>query len=623
MRQKFKLIVLALAVALAFTMCEEETEVRLGKLEVTVKDQATSEPLRASVTLSPGSNSSKETDGQTGKCTFTGLDPEVNYTVLVTRAGYNDYEYKNIFVVAGNSPTPILVELEPLQGVISIAAPVSSSNWQVGEQEEIKWSSTDVEGNLKIELWKSTDLIKTIDPNTGNDGSYEWTIPTDLEAGNDYKIRISSVDDAEVNAESDYFTIYKYPSPVATTNSQSNVTHNSATLNGTVNANGRETTVTFLWGTSTNTLTNEVAASPNLVTGEEAVEVHCNLTGLSSANTYYYKVKAESDGGIDQGSVFSFTTTSLQAPTVTTLNATTISPDGATLNGSVNANGLSTTIVFEYGETTSYGQTITAAPSPVSGTTNTNVSAQLQNILSSSTTYNYRIVATNEGGTSYGENIAFTTSAAGLPSVTTQTPIDPSYNSAYFSGNITSLGNGAVQVTEHGHVWSATNPSPDLDNCDGFTELGTTDQTGVYTSYLSNLISDQSYYVKAYCENVSGLVYGNVVTFNTTMPEPSGIVTTYMPTNITQVTADISGKIKSFPVGASSAVAHGFCWSTSPAPTLSNQNHNLGYTSSTGVVFTHTITGLSSNQTYYVRSFVTTGAGTLYGNQIIFNTLNK
>jgi len=44
------------------------------------------------------------------------------------------------------------------------------------------------------------------------------------------------------------------------------------------------------------------------------------------------------------------------------------------LNGTVNANGDSTTVTFEYGLTTSYGNTVTAAQSPVTGATPTAVS---------------------------------------------------------------------------------------------------------------------------------------------------------------------------------------------------------------------------------------------------------
>lgn len=54
-------------------------------------------------------------------------------------------------------------------------------------------------------------------------------------------------------------------------------------------------------------------------------------------------------------------TSSGSAPTVTTGAASGIIATGATLSGSVSSNGASTTVTFQYGLTTSYGSTATAA----------------------------------------------------------------------------------------------------------------------------------------------------------------------------------------------------------------------------------------------------------------------
>lgn len=67
-------------------------------------------------------------------------------------------------------------------------------------------------------------------------------------------------------------------------------------------------------------------------------------------------------------------------PTVTTTAASSITTTGATLNGTVNANGASTTVTFQYGLTTAYGSTVTAAQSPVSGNTVTAVSAAISGL---------------------------------------------------------------------------------------------------------------------------------------------------------------------------------------------------------------------------------------------------
>src|SRR4051812_21296087 len=81
------------------------------------------------------------------------------------------------------------------------------------------------------------------------------------------------------------------------------------------------------------------------------------------------------------------------APAATTGGATGVTDTAATLAGTVNANGEVTTYVFQYGKTTSYGGQ-TAAKAAGTGTTSQGVSDAVAG-LSPSTTYHYRIVATN------------------------------------------------------------------------------------------------------------------------------------------------------------------------------------------------------------------------------------
>ena len=107
--------------------------------------------------------------------------------------------------------------------------------------------------------------------------------------------------------------------------------------------------------------------------------------------------------------------TSGTAPMATTGSTTNITSSSATLNGTVNANGLSTTAWFEYGTTSgSYGST--SSTQSVSGSSNTTVSIGISG-LSASTTYYYRLVAQNSAGTQYGSEKSFASaSGAGVTS---------------------------------------------------------------------------------------------------------------------------------------------------------------------------------------------------------------
>ena len=103
-------------------------------------------------------------------------------------------------------------------------------------------------------------------------------------------------------------------------------------------------------------------------------------------------------------------------PLITTNAATSVTSSSATLNGTVNPNGLTTSVYFQYGTTTSYGSTTTSQS--YTGSTTQSVSANI-NGLSPSTTYHFLIVGTNSGGTSYGSDMTFTTlSATGAPVIT-------------------------------------------------------------------------------------------------------------------------------------------------------------------------------------------------------------
>ncbi|MEA3349154.1 MAG: choice-of-anchor D domain-containing protein, partial [Chloroflexota bacterium] len=105
---------------------------------------------------------------------------------------------------------------------------------------------------------------------------------------------------------------------------------------------------------------------------------------------------------------FAIRGTGYAVPTATTDAAAGISTNGATLNGTVNAQNASTTVTFEYGLDTSYGATVTADQSPVTGMSDTAVSVALSG-LTPDTTYHYRVVGQNAVGTTYGTDRTFTT----------------------------------------------------------------------------------------------------------------------------------------------------------------------------------------------------------------------
>ena len=106
------------------------------------------------------------------------------------------------------------------------------------------------------------------------------------------------------------------------------------------------------------------------------------------------------------------------SPVYTTDPASNVQLTSAQLNGTVNANSSSLTVLFEYGPTSSYGGAVAATPGTVSGNTNTSVNASISG-LTPNTTYYYRVGISASGNTFYGNQQTFYTSISDTPVVTT------------------------------------------------------------------------------------------------------------------------------------------------------------------------------------------------------------
>jgi hypothetical protein len=92
-------------------------------------------------------------------------------------------------------------------------------------------------------------------------------------------------------------------------------------------------------------------------------------------------------------------------------------------------------------------------------------------------------------------------------------------------------------------------------------------------------------------------------------------VTTDAITNIGETTATSGGNVTAD--GGSAVTDRGVCWNTSANPTLADDFTEDG--TGTGA-FISSLTGLTQNTTYYVRSYATNALGTTYGNEVFFTT---
>ncbi len=202
---------------------------------------------------------------------------------------------------------------------------------------------------------------------------------------------------------------YPPPSlPLAATSASSGVMTTQAAVSGSVTPNGPAATDYFQYGT-----TNEYGSSSSpsdAGTGIYNVPAGATLTGLKPGTTYHYRTVASTWAGTSFGEDATFTTLPLP-PVVTTGLAEDVKQEYAALTGTVNPNGGATTYYWEYGTTTGYGSV-----TPSSETTlelppefkNYEVDWGTSKLLPN-TTYHFRFVATNPGGTSYGADREFHT----------------------------------------------------------------------------------------------------------------------------------------------------------------------------------------------------------------------
>ena len=325
------------------------------------------------------------------------------------------------------------------------------------------------------------------------------------------------------------------------------------------------------------------------------------LTGLTP-NTYYY-VRAYATNGIgtSYAPVDSFYASN-GLPIVTTTTITSITNTGATSGGHVTYDGGST--VTSRGVCWSTTQNPTISNSKTSDGTGVGIYVSYLTSLSAGTLYYVRSYATNSVGTSYGNQLNFTTTTS--PATVTTTAItNITSTSATSGGNVSS--DGGSTVTARGVCWS-TSINPTISNSHTNNGSG----TGSFTSNITGLSPFTTYYVRAYATNSNGTSYGSQLSFITIA---SATVTTTAITSITQTTATSGGNVTSD--GGSSVTARGVCWSTSVNPTTADSKTTDG--TGTGV-FISSITGLVAGTIYHVRAYVTNSVGTSYGSDISFTT---
>ena len=427
-----------------------------------------------------------------------------------------------------------------------------------------------------------------------NDGDGAIDFPSDIGC-------TSSTDNDETN-------VIVAQLPIVTTNAATNISQNFATFNGVVNPNGGTTNSFFKFGFSAGSLTQTI-----IVSGSQSVTTPISevVTNLQANTTYYYQACATNNAGTNCGNIVSFTTLPTtqngSSPAITTSGVASVSCTSVTFNGVYGANNANTSTWFEYGTTSSFGNT---TPQVSQGMGSGNFTAQTFN-LSQNQTYYFRAVAQNQYGINYGQTLTFTTNCQtnNQPIATTNSATNITDTSATLNGYVDPQGSCTTFSFQYGT------------NFNSLTQSTVSQSTGCGTGgnqvsqFVSGLIPNTTYYFRIIASNAAGAVYGSTLSFMTTGGNTNLQVATTVATSIGRTAARLNGLVSN----NNGTADVWFQWGGTQNLGLATAHQYVtGYTQS----FSTPIFGLSSNTTYYFRAVAqATNGSIVYGNIVSFTTL--
>ena len=222
-------------------------------------------------------------------------------------------------------------------------------------------------------------------------------------------------------------------------------------------------------------------------------------------------------------------------------------------------------------------------------------------------------ILTTSVGTLIGEGTVITTKD--FPSVISTDPINNSNNVAL---------NKVITATFSQPMNPSTIAISTFTLNQGATAVnGTVTYSGTTATFTpsNNLIAGTTYTatITTGAKNSDGIAllnnYAWIFTTNPVVIAPT--LTTTAVTSITSTTAVSGGNITSN--GGGTVITSGICWATTVSPTITGSKTTDGTTFGS---FSSNLIGLTPGATYYVRAYATNSAGTAYGNEVSFITIN-
>lgn len=366
-------------------------------------------------------------------------------------------------------------------------------------------------------------------------------------------------------------------------------------------------------GTAEPTVDDEIVKVPGTGSGSFSTKV----SGLELQETYTVRSYVIQNGNVFYGESRIFNTVS-GAPSVTTSAVTDIGASKATFNAYISDQGIPAYSERGFCYSTNGQPTISDNKRVVYGNGEGDYSLEVSD-LEFDTYYYVRAYVVQNGSTYYGNTVTFSTTYT-RTEVVTYAVTDIGTDAATFNGEIEEAGD--PKCTQYGFCYSPSTYNPTINDSKESKYGG---YNGRISMDVDGLQEGTTYYVRAFAVQNGEPVYGETVSF-TTIELP--VVETLNATNVEpidmggglffQYSATLNGQVVS--PGSPAYTSRGFAYGTTMDPSATVDNSvTVSGRGSTGK-FSTTVTDLMANRTYYVRAWVRTESGYVYGESVKINT---
>ncbi len=301
------------------------------------------------------------------------------------------------------------------------------------------------------------------------------------------------------------FTTGDYLLPTLTTDSASNILLTSVKLYGNITDDGETPILKRGFCISTNPV--PTIADSTFSIGEGMGSFNLVVIKLKAGTKYYVRAFATNAKGTAYGKEITFSTLEYKLPAIQTKEATDIGLDVVTLTGVVKDLGR--------GELKERGIVLSKSPTPtiedLKFKSSINEIGEFKIVVTKldvNTKYYVRAYAQNEAGVVYGDEINFTTLDYTFAKISTNDIANISYRSARIGGEVTNEGNSSV--SERGVVISKEK-APTISDRKLLSGSG----LGGYMVDVNELTPNTLYFIRAYCINLKGIIYGDEKSFRT------------------------------------------------------------------------------------------------------------